>query len=96
MAAGSHQLAFLKRCIIDGTSTVRNTKASSSTAPASPMPNSAITRWPPKTNARNTLIMIAAAAVMTRPVVACPTMTEWRLSRVCTHSSCMRLTRNTW
>ena len=71
-------------------------KASRKTATARPMPNSAITRWPPKTKATNTLIMIAAAAVITRPVVACPRITEWRLSCVCTHSSCMRLTRKTW
>ena len=94
--AGSHQLALPKRCIKDGTSTVRRMKASMKTATARPMPNSAMTRCPPNTNATNTPIMIAAAAVITRPVVACPVMIEWRLSCVCTHSSCMRLTRNTW
>ncbi len=40
--------------------------------------------------------VIMAAAVMTRPVCAWPTLTARALSRVCTHSSCIRLTRNTW
>ena len=40
--------------------------------------------------------MMAAAAVMTRPVVAWPIVTARSLSPVCTHSSCMRLTRKTW
>ena len=57
-------------CISAGTSTVRITKASIRTAAASPIPNSAMTRWPPNTNAMKTQIMIVAAAVMTRPVLA--------------------------
>ena len=40
--------------------------------------------------------MMTAAAVMMPPVSAWPTVTARRLSLVCTHSSCMRLTRNTW
>jgi len=49
IAGGSHQFARPKRCMTDGTSTVHRMKASRKTAAASPMPNSAITRWPPKT-----------------------------------------------
>ncbi len=40
--------------------------------------------------------MMRAAELMTRLVSARPTRTARALSRVCTHSSCMRLTRNTW
>ena len=47
---------------------MRRMNASSATAAASPMPNSATSRWPRKENVRNTKIMIVAAAVMTRPV----------------------------
>ena len=79
-----------------GTSTVRRTNASRATAAASPMPNSAMTRWPPNENARNTQIMIVAAAVMTRAVSVWPVRMARRLSRPCTHSSFIRLTRNTW
>ena len=44
-------------------------------AAANPRPTSLMTIWPPKMNDRNTRIMISAAAVMTRPVSACPTVT---------------------
>jgi hypothetical protein len=44
--AGSHQLASPNRCIAPGTSTVRRMNASSATAAASPMPNSAMSREP--------------------------------------------------
>ena len=37
-----------------------------------------------------------AAAVMMPPVSAWPTVIERRLSPVWIHSSCIRLTRNTW
>ena len=47
------------------------------------------------TNEENTTIMIAAAAVMVRPVIAWPIRTAASLSRSLSHSSCMRLTRNT-
>ena len=70
--------------------------ASRKTALARPMPNSAITRCPASRNEPKTRIMIVAAAVITRPVAAWPIRTECPLSSVCTHSSCMRLTRNTW
>ena len=42
-----------------------------------------------------TTVMMAAAAVMVRPVMAWPRLTAWVLSPVRSHSSCMRLTRNT-
>ena len=83
-------------CITAGTSTVRRMNASRKTALASPMPNSAITRWPASRKEPNTKIMIVAAAVITRPVAAWPVRTECALSSVRIHSSCMRLTRNTW
>ncbi len=53
-------------------------------------------RWPPKMKAANTQAMMTAAAVMTWPVSAWPTRTARRLSRVCVHSSCIRLIRKTW
>jgi hypothetical protein len=70
--------------------------ASSATAAASPMPNSATSRWPMNENVTNTQIMIVAAAVMTRPVSVCPVRTACRLSPLCAHSSFIRLTRKTW
>ena len=79
-----------------GTSTVRSTNASRAPPTPGRCRTRAITRWPPNTNDRNTQIMIVAAAVITRPVSACPTITARRLSRVCTHSSCIRETRKTW
>ena len=59
---------------------VRRMNASRNTALARPMPNSAITRWPASRNEPKTKIMIVAAAVITRPVAACPIRTEWPLS----------------
>ena len=50
------------------------TKASTKMAAAKPRPTSLMTIWPPKMNDRNTRIMISAAAVMTRPVSAWPTV----------------------
>jgi hypothetical protein len=51
---------------------------------------------PLSTKALKTQTMMSAAALMTRLVSARPTRTERLLSRVCTHSSCIRLTRKTW
>jgi hypothetical protein len=42
-----------------------------------------------------TTIMIAAAAVMFRPVISWPILIAAWLSRRYSHSSCMRLTRKT-
>ena len=93
---GNHQLAGPTRCISDGTSIVRTMNASTKIALPSPMPNSLITRASPRMNDVNTAIMISPAAVMMPPVSAWPTVMARRLSWVCTHSSCIRLTRNTW
>ena len=60
------------------------------------MPNMAMTRSPLSTNARKTEIMMTAAELITRLVSARPTRTARRLSRVSSHSSYIRLTRNTW
>ena len=72
---GSHQFARPDRCMRAGTRIVRRMKASSRTAAARPRPNSPMTCWPMRMNALNTQIMIVAAAMMTRPVVACPVRT---------------------
>jgi len=45
------------------------------------MPNSAMARWPVSAKARNTQIMMVAAAVMTRAVSVWPVRTARRLSR---------------
>lgn len=71
-------------------------KASRATAAARPTPAIAAPESPLRTKARKTHTMIRAAELMTRPVSASPTRTARALSFVCTHSSCMRLTRNTW
>lgn len=70
--------------------------ASSATAAASPMPAIAPSMSPLSTKALKTQIMIRAALLMTRLVSARPTRTARALSFVCTHSSCIRLTRKTW
>ncbi len=66
---------------------VRTINASSSTAPASPMPNSLMILSPPSTKLAKTRTMIAAAAVITCPVSACPRVTAERLSWFASHSS---------
>ena len=75
---------------------MRSTNASSATATASPMPNSATSRWLSNTNATNTAIMIEAAAVITRAVSVWAVRTAAAASRVRPHSSVIRLTRKTW
>ena len=74
---------------------MRMMKASTKMPAASPMPNSLMTRMPPRTNEPKTRIMIRAAAVMVLPVAASPLRTATRLSPDLSHSSWMRLTRNT-
>ena len=61
-----------------GSSTQRTTIASRNTAAARPKPNSLIARSSPSMNDRNTQIMIAAAALITRPVKAIPSATARR------------------
>src|SRR5579875_3788590 len=60
-----------------------------------PEANSLIDRSSPSMNDMNTHTMIAAAAVITRPVKAMPSTTAREASRPCTHSSLTRETRNT-
>ncbi len=65
-------------------------------AAASPSPKTFST-WSgsPKTNDPNTQIMMAAAAVITRAVLARPSATAEELSPVMRHSSRMRESRKT-
>ena len=61
-----------------GSSTQRTTIASRNTATARPKPNSLSVRSSPSMNERKTQIMIAAAALITRPVSAMPSATARR------------------
>ena len=81
-------------CMSAGTSRQRMISASSRTAIARPRPNSLITRSGPSANEPKTTIMISAAAVMTRPVVATPLRTASDASPVRSHSSRTRDMRN--
>ena len=65
--------------MVAGTNTMRTTVASSSTATASPRPISLIARRSPSTKVPNTHTMMAAAAVITRAVLARPSTTAWLL-----------------
>ena len=78
--SGSHQLRSPSSSIVAGTSTMRTIVASTSTATASPRPNSFSDRSSPSTNAENTHTMISAAAVITRAVAARPSATAVALS----------------
>jgi hypothetical protein len=83
--------------MIAGTSSIRTTVASIAMAAAMPTPMSLRVTSGLGTNAANTAIMIAAAAVMTRPVPARPsTTTLAACPLVRSHDSRIRLTRNTW
>ena len=66
---------------------MRISTASTRMPAASPMPNSLITRSPPKTNDPNTRIMMSAAAVMVLPVAANPLRTATLLSPDLMYSS---------
>lgn len=66
------------------------------TAAAMPSPIILTVRSVVRVKARNTTVMMAAAAVMMRPVIAWPTRTAAALSRHLSHSSWILLTRNTW
>jgi hypothetical protein len=65
-----------------GTRTIRTSVASMSTATARPRPICFTGTFGPITLAMNTMIMIAAAAVITRAVRASPCATEAELSPV--------------
>ena len=69
--------------------------ASSSTAPARPMPKSLMTRSFSSRKAPKTKTMMRAAAVITRAVAARPSATDSRLSPDCFHASRMRERRKT-
>ena len=69
--------------------------ASMKIAEAKPTPIIASARSLPIAKAPKTAIMMIAAAVTTRPVIARPCWTAYLASLVCVHSSCMRETRKT-
>jgi len=81
---------------MDGTRTMRTRVASMRMAAASPRPNTLRT-WSgsPMTNEPKTQTMMAAAAVMTRAVLANPSATALELSPVRRHSSRILDSRNT-
>ena len=83
------------RRIVAGTATTRTTVASISTAAASPNPMAlkASSRLP--VNAANTTTMINAAEVTVRPVRSRPRVTACSLDPVRSHSSRIRVIRNT-
>ena len=60
------------RRMVAGTRTILTMVASTKTADARPMPSILMVGLSPSTNARSTDIMIRAAEVMTRAVVAMP------------------------
>ena len=69
--------------------------ASMKIAAANAVPIIASARSLPIAKAPKTAIMMIAAAVITRPVIASPWRTAYLASLVCVHSSCMRETRKT-
>ena len=69
--------------------------ASMKTAAASPRPNSLMIRSSPSMKEAKTVTMIAAAAVITRPVRASPRVTALVASLSRSHSSWMRDIRKT-
>src|SRR5207247_4859592 len=74
---------------------LRMTIASRKTAVAIATPKSLSTRSSPAAKEAKTTTMTAAAAVMTRPVLASPSRTAALASPRCCHSSWMRETRKT-
>ncbi len=74
---------------------LRMTTASRKTAVAIATPKSLRTRSSPAAKEAKTATMTAAAAVMTRPVLASPSRTAALASSRCCHSSWMRETRKT-
>ena len=82
--------------MIDGTSTMRTSVTSISTATARPRPKTfRMCSGSLMTNEAKTQNMMAAAAVMIRPVTARPSATAAEFSPVRSHSSRMRESRNT-
>ena len=93
--AGNHQLRLPSKCMIEGTSTIRTNAASMKMAVASPIPNSLMTLASTMMKLKNTEVMMAPAARITRMVIACPRATASPLSPVRWYSSCIRVTKNT-
>ena len=80
----------------EGTSTIRTRVASTRMATARPRPKTSRMRsGSPMTKDPKTHTMMAAAAVMTRPVEAIPSATAALLSPVRRHSSWIRESRKT-
>ena len=92
---GNHQFFEPSSSIVAGTSNMRTSVASSSTASARPEPNSLTIRLSSSRKAPNTTTMIAAAAVITLAVAASPSATEFTASPVRSYSSLTRDSRNT-
>ena len=72
---GNHQFARPVSCSTAGVATMRTSVASSSTATAMPNPMTRSTRRSPRTKAAKTQIMMAAAELLIRPVLARPLAT---------------------
>ena len=81
--------------IVAGTSTIRTMVASTKMAVARPRPNILMAGSSPSTKPRKTEIMISAADVITRAVLAMPRTTEASLSPVTAYSPRTRESRNT-
>ncbi len=77
---GSHQARLPSSTITAGTSRQRTRVESIAIATASPTPNSFTTGLPLRTKLVKTQTMIAAAEVITRPVLASPSTTARRSS----------------
>ncbi len=77
---GNHQARLPSRTITAGTSRQRTRVESIAIATARPTPNSFTTGSPLRTKLVKTQTMIAAAEVMTRPVLASPSTTARRSS----------------
>src|SRR5579872_4832551 len=98
---GNHQFDRPVSCRTAGVATMRTSVASSRTAIAMPSPMTRSTRRSPRTNAAKTQIMMAAAEVMIRPVLAraSATASESAVAEPAgpaRHSSRILETRKTW
>ncbi len=92
---GSHQLASPISVIVAGTRIIRTIVASMRIAVARPSPIILTAGSSPRTKPRNTEIMIRAAEVITRAVLAMPPITDASLSPLIRKCSRMRDSRNT-
>ena len=90
-----HQFHRPIACMNAGTSTIRITVASSSTATARPNPRSCIASTRAKAKMPNTRIMMSAAEVITDAVALNPSMVAWVLLPVRSNASLIRLSRKT-